>query len=49
MSELFVKQDVAVVNVACIEEVKAGLLKEIVICGVPSVFNECDGNVAKSW
>ena len=49
MSELFVNKDVAVVNVACIEELKAGLLEKLVIGGVPGVFNECDGNVAESW
>ena len=45
-SVLFVEQDVAVVNVSCVEEVKAGLLQKSVVCGLPGMFDECDGYVA---
>ena len=45
---MFVEEDVTVVNVACVEKVKAGLLEKREV-GMPGVFNECDGNIAECW
>ena len=46
---LFVEQNVSVVHVAGVEQMKAGLVQEVVVRGLPCVFDECDGDIAKCW
>ena len=46
---MFVEQDIAVVHVTCVEQVKAGLVQKGVVGGLPGVFDERDCNVAECW
>jgi len=43
LSEVFVEEDVTVVNVACVEKVKAGLLEKREV-GMPGVSMSVNGN-----
>lgn len=45
--ELFVVENVPVVDVSCVEEVKGRLGEEGVVCFLPSVFGQGDCGFAK--
>ncbi|CAK8992291.1 unnamed protein product [Durusdinium trenchii] len=44
-----VEKDVPVVHVSCVEEVQRWLLEEIMVCLMPSVLRQGDGDVAEGW